>query len=143
MVAECYLNQNDYGKAKTYLDHWVSLPDGGADKEKAFYLLGWIAYKEERFNDAILQFRSLLESYPSSSYRDESQYWIGWSYFRRRDYLHAIEEFQQLVLRYPESPFVPPSLLKMGTVITISNDILLPFKPIPGAERISKVKRGA
>jgi len=67
------------------------------------YLLGWVAYREERFDEAIRQFQSLLESNPRSPYGDESQYWIGWSHFRKKEFHQAIEEFQALAQKYPES----------------------------------------
>jgi TolA-binding protein len=114
MVGECYLNQNDYPKAKIHLMRLISLSEGNGDREKADYLLGWIAYREERFKEAIGQFQKLLELNPLSSYRDESQYWIAWSYFRGKDYHRAIEEFQRLFQQYPESPFITSSLLKIG-----------------------------
>jgi tol-pal system protein YbgF len=85
-----------------------------ADTEKALYLLGWIGYREEQFDEAINRFQMVLDSYPSGSYRDESQYWIGWSYFRKKNYEKAIGEFERLVQQYPRSPLVPSSLLKMG-----------------------------
>jgi TolA-binding protein len=92
----------------------ASLPEGDGDREKTHYLLGWIAYREERFDEAIGQFQILLELNPLSSYCDESQYWIAWSHFRKKNYDRAIEEFQRLIQQYPKSPFIPSSLLKIG-----------------------------
>jgi tetratricopeptide (TPR) repeat protein len=60
-----------------------------------------MAYREERFTDALIQFQKLIRSYPSSSYRDEAQYWMAWSLFRRKDFEKAIEEFQRLVEGFP------------------------------------------
>ncbi len=84
------------------------------DKDKAHYLLGWVAYREERFDEAINQFQTLLKSDPLSPFADESQYWIGWCHFRKKEFHKAIEEFQRLTQKYPESPFVPSALLKVG-----------------------------
>jgi TolA-binding protein len=114
MVGESYLNQDDYQRAKAYLMGLESLPGGEGDKEKANYLLGWIAYREEGFDEAIGYFQKLLESNPLSLYRDESQYWIAWSYFRKKSYRRGIEEFRRLIQQYPKSPFIPSSLLKIG-----------------------------
>ena len=113
-ISECYLNQNDSQQARIYLTRLVQSAEEDRDKEKAFYLLGWIAYKGEQFDEAIGQFRQILESYPLSSYRDESQYWIAWSFFRKRNFQESIEEFQSLILRYPESSYVSSALLKVG-----------------------------
>ncbi|MGZ3591612.1 MAG: tetratricopeptide repeat protein, partial [Thermodesulfobacteriota bacterium] len=114
LVGECYLNQNDYEKAKGYLTRSTSAAEQTGDKGKASYLLGWVAYREERFDEAIAQFQTLLESDPLSPRGDESQYWIAWSYFRKKEFQKAGEEFQRLVKKYPESPYVPSALLKMG-----------------------------
>ena len=113
-ISECYLNGNDPQQARTYLVRLVNSAEEGGNKEKAFYLLGWIAYKAEQFDEAIGQFRHLLESYPLSPYRAESQYWIACCFFRKKDFQKSVEEFQSLILRYPESSFVSSSLLKVG-----------------------------
>jgi TolA-binding protein len=119
LVAQCYLNQDDYPNAKKVLMGLESVPVGTGDKEKeerekAFYLIGWICYRQEEFEEAIRHFERLTETNPSSPYRDESRYWIGWSYFRRKAYPAAIEQFQRLLQSNPESSFVPASLLKIG-----------------------------
>jgi len=48
MVSQCYLNQGDYDQAKRTLAPVASLPEGKEDEGKPVYLLGWIAYREER-----------------------------------------------------------------------------------------------
>jgi TolA-binding protein len=114
MVAQCYLNQGNYQKAKPYLNWLASLPEEKEDRAKALYLLGWIAYKEERFDEAIAQFQNILWSYPLSPYRPESQYWVGWSYFRKKDFQKAIDEFQSLIQYDAKGAFVPSALQKIG-----------------------------
>jgi len=114
MIGECYLNQNEYQKARGPLLKLASLTEENKDKEKALYLLGWMAYREERFTDALIQFQKLKKSYPQSAYRDESQYWIAWAHFRKKDYQKAIEEFGRLVQDNPSSPYASSALLKTG-----------------------------
>jgi TolA-binding protein len=114
MIGEGYLNQNHPEQARTYLMRLVDAAAPDRDREKALYLLGWISYKAERFDEGIDYFVRLIESYPRSVYRDESQYWIAWSHFRKRDFQKSIAEFQFLVERYPESPLVPSSMVKTG-----------------------------
>ncbi len=111
MIGECYLNQNDPQQARIYLVRLVASAEADGDKEKAFYLLGWIAYKGEQFDEAIGQFQQLLESYPRSPYRDESQYWIAWAYFRKKDFQKSIGEFQssdRTLSRKFSCPLLPP-----------------------------------
>ncbi|MBM4347144.1 MAG: tetratricopeptide repeat protein, partial [Deltaproteobacteria bacterium] len=113
LIGQCYLNQNNYDQAKNHLKRLVqSTAEEG--KDKGYYLLGWIAYREERFDEALEHFQKLRGFSPSSPFHDEAQYWTGWSYFRKKDFDKAIEEFQWLLQLYPESPFVSPSLLKVG-----------------------------
>lgn len=114
LIGECYLNQNEYYKARSPLLKLASLPEENKDREKALYLLGWVAYREERFTDALIQFEKLMRSYSLSPYRDDSQYWIAWTHFRMKDYQKAIEEFQRLIQDYPTSAYVPSALLKIG-----------------------------
>ena len=89
MVGQCYLNQGDYQRAKTYLERVASTAEESGDKEKALFLLGWVAYREERFDEVIAQFEGFLQSYPSSPYRDESQYWMAWAHFRKKNFQKA------------------------------------------------------
>jgi TolA-binding protein len=114
LIGECYLNQNEYFKARSPLLKLASLPEENKDREKALFLLGWMAYREERFADALIQFEKLIKSYPESSYRDDTQYWSAWAYFRKKDYPKAIEEYQRLIQDYPTSPLVPSAILKIG-----------------------------
>jgi outer membrane protein assembly factor BamD (BamD/ComL family) len=59
MVAECFLNQNDYQQAKIYLMRLARTAEQNQDNEKASYLLGWIAYREEQFDEAVGHFQRL------------------------------------------------------------------------------------
>jgi predicted amidohydrolase YtcJ len=54
----------DYQKAKSYLMKLASTKEETRDQDKVYYLLGWVAYREERFDEAISQFRTLLEFVP-------------------------------------------------------------------------------
>ena len=56
----------------------------------------------------------LLESYPSSSYRDESQYWIALVLFPEERFSEGHRRISSLIRQSPKSPFVPSSLLKIG-----------------------------
>jgi len=114
MAGQCFLNQGDHSRAKPLLERLVSFPEESGDKVKGLFLLGWIAYREERFDDALAEFQRLLQRYPSSPYRDDAQYWVAWSHFRKKNFHKAVDEFQRLIQVNPASPWVSSSLLKMG-----------------------------
>lgn len=113
LIGQCYLNQNNYDQAKVHLRRLVDSQEAEG-KERATYLLGWIAYREERFDEALDHFRTLRQFYPLSPDRDEAQYWTAWSHFRKKDFHGAIEAFQQLIHLSPGNPLVSSSLLKIG-----------------------------
>ena len=119
LAGQCYLNQGDYEKAKAVLARLDSERFGKEAQEreaqgKARYLLGWIAFRQERFDEAIQRFERLLASDPSGPYGEEARYWIGWSHLRKKDYRRSIDTFQRLAQDSPQSPFAPSALLKIG-----------------------------
>ena len=66
-------------------------------------------YQKHDYQEAILQFQSILLQYPGSAINDDSQYYLGMSYFNREEYLLAAYEFSKLIRDIPASTYVPDS----------------------------------
>lgn len=72
--------------------------------------------KQSRYNDAIIEFRSMIGQFPNGALADDAQYWIGEAYYVTRDFESALDAFSTVVNRYPDSQRVPEALLKQGYV---------------------------
>jgi TolA-binding protein len=51
--------------------------------------------------EAISTFRQLIEDYPTSEWREETQYSLGYLYFLNQEYEQAIKEYQTLIAAFP------------------------------------------
>ena len=83
--------------------------DGKLAYGQAFNVL-----KEGRYQQAIIDFRNFMNSYPESKYSANAQYWLAEANYVSRDYKTALQEFQNILSRYPESNKVQGAELKIG-----------------------------
>lgn len=89
----------------------VASADEQSAYDSAFELL-----KQSRYNDAIIEFRSMISQFPNGALADDAQYWIGEAYYVTRDFENALDAFQTVVDRYSDSQRVPEAMLKLGYV---------------------------
>ena len=101
-------------------------PSAGADldpvvtslsQEVRDYEEGFGLYRAGRFRDAIDQFRTFLQNYPSSGYADNALFWIGECQFRLGDFERAVLTFEDVVKRYPDENKVPDALYRQGVAL--------------------------
>ena len=86
---------------------------GGSDEEAA-YLKAFDALKAQKYDAAIVGFKTMLDRWPQGSFADNAWYWLGESYYIKRQYKPALESFNSLLDRFPASPKVPDALFKGG-----------------------------
>ena len=86
-------------------------PDSNEENSysEAFTLL-----KQGQHKDAVENFRTFLQQYPSSQYADNAQYWLGESFYTRRKFEMAITEYKTLLSQYPDSGKASHAQLKVG-----------------------------
>lgn len=77
------------------------------------YRVALQAFQEQRYDNALQQFRLYQRKYPLSELADDAQYWIGESYFVQKDYNRAILEFND-VLKYRGGDKVPAALFRQA-----------------------------
>ncbi len=77
------------------------------------YRAAWQALADQRYTEAIQQFRTFQRKNPTSEMADDAQFWIGESYFTRRDHNRAILEFNE-VLKYRKGDKAPAALLRQA-----------------------------
>ncbi len=79
--------------------------------EQAFDLL-----KQSRYEDAILGFENLVNTWPTSQLADDAYYWMSEARYVNREFEYALTGFRTVVSRYPDSQRVPEALLKIGYI---------------------------
>ena len=88
----------------------VSLEEQNA-YEQAFELL-----KQSRYEDSVLGFQQLVDTWPNSQLADDAYYWMSESRYVNRELELALRGFRTIVIRYPDSRRVPEALLKIGYI---------------------------
>jgi tol-pal system protein YbgF len=88
----------------------VSLEEQNA-YEQSFELL-----KQSRYEDAILGFQQLVDTWPNSQLADDAYYWMSEARYVNREFEYALSGFRTVVTRYPDSQRVPEALLKVGYI---------------------------
>ena len=74
--------------------------------------------EEDKFDEAIPLFESMIESYPNGKRLPDAFYWLGETYARLDppQWEKSRQSFVQLTRLYPDHAKVPESLLKLGTI---------------------------
>ena len=88
----------------------VSLDEQNA-YDQAFELL-----KQSRYEDSIVAFQNLADTWPGSQLADDAYYWMSEARYVNREFEYALSGFRTVVSRYPDSQRVPEALLKVGYI---------------------------
>lgn len=136
MAAYSFYLKNDYEDALLALDRFIQLHPGNRDAPYAYYLKG-LCYFEQMSNiereqnkseDALLAFNTLVARYPNSIYTKDAlakiqiilgqlagkEMEVGRYYQRYGDYVPALTRFQNVVVGYPQTKQLPEALYRMG-----------------------------
>lgn len=92
----------------------VNVPRGDDKEGKMAYSQAFNLLKEGRYQQAVVEFRSFLSTYPDSKYAGNAQYWLGEANYVSREYKTALDEFEAVLTRYPGSAKVQGAALKIG-----------------------------
>lgn len=80
----------------------------------ALYQIGHAYSNSGDAFEAISTFRQLIEDYPTSEWREETQYSLGYLYFLNQEYEQAILEYQTLILTFPNHALAAKSQYGIG-----------------------------
>lgn len=90
------------------------VPDSADKDGKLAYSQAFNVLKDGNYQQAILDFRNFITTYPESRYAANAQYWLGEANYASRDYNAALEEFKKIRAQYPQSSKVQSAELKIG-----------------------------
>lgn len=109
-----YENQKEEEAAgKSYQTVLVLLQEGRY-VEEASYRLGLMALRAGEFSRALDRFRSLLEKYPQSSWKDQVLFKMGSALYGLERYDQAAENYELVAARATETQLVADALFNAG-----------------------------
>ncbi|HVV94307.1 MAG TPA: tol-pal system protein YbgF [Hyphomicrobiales bacterium] len=73
--------------------------------------------ERRNYDDAELQFKDFLSTYPRDSHVADALYGLGESYYMRRRYNDALEPFLKLVTDHASSPRAAQGMLRLGQTL--------------------------
>lgn len=90
--------------------------------EAEMYQSAYQAFKNGHNTQSITAFKSLLATYPTGEFADNSQYWLGEAYKANGDLSASKVAFKKVVTHYRSSAKVPGALLKLGYIELSQNN---------------------
>jgi TolA-binding protein len=114
-LADGYFVIKDYDKALFAYNKIISEKQTGVDY--ALFQKGMLLGLQGKQNDKIVILKSLLSTYPTSSYADDGIFEIGNGYFLMSNTADASIAFKELIKNYPLSRYVPKSRLSLGLIL--------------------------
>jgi tol-pal system protein YbgF len=85
-----------------------------ANENEAYDKAVNLILKDRLYDQAIPEFQTFLQNFPSSSYVPNAHYWLGQLLFNKQDWAGAALQFQTLITGYPESSKRADATLKLG-----------------------------
>ncbi|MCA9167671.1 MAG: tetratricopeptide repeat protein, partial [Planctomycetales bacterium] len=103
----CYLELNDFQKAREQLKAAIDTGKGFPRREDAFLNLGWASYtlalqnKPELLADSAAAFDALIQAFPDGQYRDKAMFLRGESLYLQGKRPEAITSYKELLEEFP------------------------------------------
>ena len=90
--------------------------DPNCDAAVILERIGWTLYARRLYDQAIAEYRKIVDNYPQSKCAAGSQYWLAQSYYKKRDYEQARVEYQNVINKYPDDRYATYSRTKIATI---------------------------
>ncbi len=92
------------------------LDEGVADADGIQYRIGEAYFKLNNFEQARIEWETLLKRSPESALLPEALYRIGVTWSLEKDYQAAEETFLQVMDAYPQSPYAPEARFSLAAI---------------------------
>mgnify|MGYP006273899535 CR=1 FL=1 len=83
---------------------------------KGAYQKAFDTLKQGKYNDAIVEFKNFVLSYPKGDLSDNAYYWLGEAYYVNRDFTSAKDAFRKVISEFPQSNKIPDANLKIAFI---------------------------
>ncbi|MBM4055933.1 MAG: outer membrane protein assembly factor BamD [Planctomycetes bacterium] len=80
---------------------WMQPPSGEVVSPEQRYKNALYLLVEQKYVNAIKEFKLIIDSNPNSEYAELSQIKIGWAYYLNGDYKRALKAYEKVLKEYP------------------------------------------
>ena len=119
-LGDCNFLNRDYAAAIGNYDK--SLRMNIYDADYALFQKGFCYGLQRDNQQKITALKSLVQSYPKSSYQDDALYELGRTFERTKQPQVAIDFYKDLISKYPQSSFLNKTLVQLGLAYYNIND---------------------
>jgi TolA-binding protein len=113
-LADSYFGSKNFAAASKVYQELFTSDTGLSTDPYARYQYAQALYKSGKTNDAINEFTSIQQNFPSSEYAEVSLYTIGWIYFQKKEYIQSIAQYNVVISKYPKTKLEPIIYYSIG-----------------------------
>jgi tol-pal system protein YbgF len=110
----CYVLLGREEEAVRVIDAFVAANMANPMADRLAFKKGDLFFGRKRFDQAVKEYRSFLQKFPSSSLVPDAHFWIGRSLQGMDKPAEAAQAYQTVVAQYGSSPVASPALLELG-----------------------------
>lgn len=103
-VGEKYNDRGKYEEALTYYQNIMSLDpeNNGGETDKALYRIAMIHRRQKKNQEALEKFQELIQRFPESERRLDSEEYIPYIYAQMGDSTTALRLYEQILVDHPD-----------------------------------------
>lgn len=113
-LADSYFGSKNFSAASKVYQELFSSDAKLSSDPYARYQYAQALYKSGKTNDAIAEFTSIQQNFPTSEYAEVSLYTIGWIYFQKKEYTESIAQYNAVISKYPKTKLEPIIYYSIG-----------------------------
>lgn len=116
-LADSYFGSKNYSAASEIYQELFTSDAKSSSDPYARYQYAQALYKSGKTNEAIFEFTTIQEKFPTSEYAEVSLYTIGWIYFQKKDYAKSITQNLSIIAKYPNTKLEPVIFNSIGDAL--------------------------
>jgi len=113
-LADSYFGSKNYSAASKVYEELFNADAKLSTDPYARYQYAQALYKSGKTYEAINEFKSIQEKFPTSEYAEVSLYTIGWIYFQKKEYMQSIAQYNTVISKYPNTKLEPIIYYSIG-----------------------------
>lgn len=114
MQADAYKDPKDSDKVKAVLARLIADSPDSPLLDRAHFRLAELAYAAGKFDEAIAEYRQVVDHWPKSPLVPNALYGLGWALAQQDKTKESAEAFTRLAKEHPQSPLAAEALYDVG-----------------------------
>ena len=136
-----YMIQSDQVEAVIdQTNQWLQMHSDPIFKDGLFYWLGLAELQSGNYEDAIVNFRKVLDLYPESGYAEDSLMRTGVCYFYATRYEESKEPFYKYTEIYPEGYAIDQAFYFLGELEKITGNYEIALQHFEKADELTQLQ---